>query len=307
MAITDTTNSPLRSLQSASAWLGSDPLGAGALRGHVMLVHFWTYSCVNWLRTLPYVRAWHRRYEAHGLLVIGAHAPEFGFEHDLENVRRARTQLEVDYPVAIDNGFEIWRAFGNHYWPALYLLDEDGRVRFRHLGEGAYVETEQAIQRMLGVHEELSDVNASGLAAPADTATLRSPETYLGRARGERRSERPGRELVLNEWALEGRWSIGEEAATLDAAVGSIACRFQARDVNLVLAPPQCAAVPFAVLLDGRPPGDDRGLDVEAPGGGSVRAPRMYQLIRRRHASAPSTLEVEFLDPGVRAYVFTFG
>ena len=200
-----------------------------------VLVDFWTYSCINWLRTLPYLRAWHERYRDR-LVVIGVHAPEFRFEHDLDNVRRAHGELGVAYPVVIDNDFTIWRAFENHYWPAVYLVDGDGRVGFRHFGEGAYEETERAIQQQLGVDEELVSVDAGGLAQAADWDTLQSPETYLGRARGERRQDKHADALALNEWALAGDWSLGDEAAGLDAAGGSIAYRFEGRDVNLVLA-----------------------------------------------------------------------
>ncbi len=302
MAIVDEIRSPLRSLDGAPVWLNSDPLGPSELHGRVVLVQFWTYSCINWLRTLPYVRAWHRRYRDRGLTVIGAHAPEFGFEHDLENVRRANCELEVEHPVVIDNGFDIWRAFENRYWPALYLLDGEGRVRFHHFGEGFYSETEQAIQQLLGAHEDLTDVEVPSLSAAADLTDLRSPETYLGTARGERR----GAGSALNSWDLTGRWTVGAESAVLDAAVGAIVCRFQARDVNLVLEAGSIPA-PFSVLLDGREPGADRGLDTDESGAGTVATPRMYQLIRRLDPGAPGRFEVEFAEPGVRAYVFTFG
>ena len=232
MSSTNPDNGALSALDSAPVWLNSEPLTAAELRGRVVVVDVWTYSCVNWLRTLPYVRAWHERYRDRGLVVIGVHAPEFGFEHDLDNVRHAVGELEVGYPVVIDNDFTIWRSFDNHYWPALYLVDGDGRVRFHHFGEGAYEEIELAIQQLLGVDEEIADVEAVGIAAAADWDTLRSPETYLGGARGERRVEHP---TALNQWALTGEWSVGTEAAVLDTAGGSIAYRFESRDVNLVL------------------------------------------------------------------------
>ncbi|HMJ37460.1 MAG TPA: redoxin family protein [Baekduia sp.] len=308
MSSTQPVHSPLSALDRASVWLNSAPLTADALRGRVVLVDFWTYSCVNWLRTLPYVTAWHERYGDHGLVVVGAHAPEFGFEHDLDNVQRAARELGVDHPVVIDNDFAIWRSFENNYWPAVYLVDRDGRVRFHHFGEGAYEETERAIQRLLSVDEETVRVDTGGLAEAADRDTLRSPETYLGYARGERRSDRSADELALNQWALAGNWSLGEEAAVLEAAGGSITYRFQARDLNLVLAPPGSGApVRFAVKLDGRPPGDGHGLDVDESGEGAVAEPRMYQLVRQRAVDAQRTFEVTFLDPGVRAYVLTFG
>jgi thiol-disulfide isomerase/thioredoxin len=308
MASTRPLHSPLSALDRKPVWLNSAPLAAEGLRGRVVLVDFWTYSCVNWLRTLPYIRAWHGRYGDEGLVVVGAHAPEFGFEHDLDNVRRAARALDIGYPVVIDNDFAIWRSFDNRYWPAIYLVDRDGRVGFHHFGEGAYEETERAIQQLLGVDEKTVRVDAGGLAEAADWDTLGSPETYLGNARGERRSDGSAGGLALNQWALGGTWSVGEEAAMLEAAGGSITFRFQARDVNLVLAPPAAGApVGFAVTLDGQPPGDAHGLDVDESGEGAVVEPRMYQLVRRRGADARRDFEITFRDPGVRAYVFTFG
>ena len=254
-------------------------------------------------------RRGHERYRDRGLVVVGVHAPEFGFEHDLDNVRRAAGELGVGYPVVIDNDFAIWRSFDNHYWPAVYLVDRDGRVRFHHFGEGAYEETERAIQQLLGVDEETVRVDAGGLAEAADWDTLRSPETYVGHARGERRSDASADGLALNQWALAGEWSVGEEAAVLEAAGGSIAYRFQARDLNLVLAPPASGApVRFAVRLDGR----------AARRRPRPRRRRVRRGHRRRAADVPArpparrpspsaTFEITFLDPGVRAYVFTFG
>jgi thiol-disulfide isomerase/thioredoxin len=299
----------LSALDGAPVWLNSEPFTAAALRGRAVLVDFWTYSCVNWLRTLPYVRGWHEAYGGRGLVVVGAHAPEFGFEHDLGNVRRAVGELDVGYPVVIDNDFAIWRAFDNHYWPAVYLLDGDGRVRFEHFGEEAYEETERAIQELLGVDAGLlQGVDASGLAEPAGWDALRSPETYLGYARGERRADVPAAELGLNEWALAGAWSVGEEAAVLGESAGSIAYRFEGRDVNLVAAPPAPGArVGFTVRLDGLPPGDAHGLDVDESGAGTLSEPRMYQLVRQRGAIRQLTFEIAFESPGARAYVFTFG
>jgi thiol-disulfide isomerase/thioredoxin len=308
MASTNPNHSPLSVLDGAFVWLNSEPLTAAGVRGRVVLVDFWTYSCVNWLRTLPYVRAWHERYRDRGLVVVGVHAPEFGFEHDFDNVRRAVSELDVGYPVVIDNDFTIWRSFENHYWPALYLVDGDGRVRFHHFGEEAYEETERTIQQLLGVDEELVSVDAGGLAQAADWGALRSPETYLGHARGERRNDRRADGLALNQWALAGEWSVGEEAAVLDTAAGSIAYRFESRDLNLVLAPPASGApVRFAVLLDGQPPGDAHGLDVDESGEGTLAEPRMYQLVRQRGPIRQRTFEITFDGPGVRAYVFTFG
>jgi thiol-disulfide isomerase/thioredoxin len=289
-------------------WLGSEPIPAAQRRGRVVLVDFWTYSCVNWIRTLPYVRAWHQRYSDSGLTVIGAHSPEFGFEHDLENVRRAVAALRVTYPVVIDNDFAIWRSFENHYWPAVYIVDGEGRLRFQHFGEGEYAATERAIQGLLSIDGDPIRVDARGLAEAADWNTLRSPETYVGFARGERRRELPADRLSLNEWALIGEWSVGTEAALLETAGGSIAYSFQARDVNLVLAPSASAGpAPFRVRVDGAPPGDDHGVDVAPSGEGTLSEPRMYQLVRQRGPGRERTLEVTFDGPGARAYVFTFG
>jgi thiol-disulfide isomerase/thioredoxin len=307
MSATYPARSALAPLDRATVWLNSEPLTADALRGRVVLVDFWTYSCVNWLRTLPYVRAWAERYADRGLVVVGVHAPEFGFENDLENVRRASAELGVGYPVVIDNDFAIWRSFENHYWPAIYLVDRDGRVRFRHFGEEAYEETEKAIQQLLGVDEEIVRVDAGGLAAPADTNTVRSVETYVGFARGERRGDPSADGLALNQWALAGEWTVGEESAALEEEGGSIAYRFEGRDLNLVLAPGAGGAVRFSVLLDGEAPGDDHGLDIDESGDGAVAEPRMYQLVRQRGPIRQRTFEITFLDPGVRAYVFTFG
>ncbi len=308
MSSTHPTHSALSALDGAPVWLNSEPLTADGLRGRVVLADFWTYSCVNWLRTLPYVSAWDETYRDRGLVVVGVHAPEFGFEHDLDNVQRATRELGVRYPVVIDNDFTIWRSFDNHYWPAAYLVDRDGRVRFHHFGEGAYEETERAIQQLLGVDGETVRVDAGGLAEAADWDTLKSPETYVGYARGERRTDPRADGLALNQWALAGEWSVSEEAAVLDAGAGSIAYRFQARDLNLVLAPPASGAdVRFVVRLDGQPPGDANGLDVDESGEGTVSEPRMYQLVRQRGAVAERAFEITFLDAGVRAYVFTFG
>jgi len=308
MSSTNRNHSALSALDGASVWLNSEPLTVTGLRGRVVLVDFWTYSCVNWLRTLPYVRAWHERYRDRGLVVVGVHAPEFGFEHDLDNVRRAASELDVGYPVVIDNDFTIWRSFENRYWPALYLVDGDGRVRFHHFGEEAYEETERTIQQLLGVDEQRVRVDAGGLAEAADWGALRSPETYLGHARGERRSDRRADGLALNQWVLAGEWSVGEEAAVLDTAAGSIAYRVESRDLNLVLAPPASGApVRLAVLLDGQPPGDSHGLDVDESGEGTLSEPRMYQLVRQRGPIRQRTFEITFDGPGVRAYVFTFG
>jgi thiol-disulfide isomerase/thioredoxin len=300
----------------AAAWLNVPaPLTAAALRGRVVLADFWTYSCVNWLRTLPYVVAWHARYGGDGpdgLVVLGVHAPEFGFEHDVDNVRRAIAELDVTYPVVKDDDFAIWRAFENHYWPAAYLLDADGRLAFRHFGEGNYVEVERAIQAALGRDGEplaAEEVVADGLAEAADWDALRTPETYVGAARGERRAAgaATAADLALNQWSLTGDWAIEDESVTLRGAPGAIAFRFQGRDLNLVLAPPPTGPTHLTVTLDGAPPGDAAGVDVAPSGAGAIAEPRMFQLIRARGPAVERTVEIAFAEPGVKAYVFTFG
>jgi thiol-disulfide isomerase/thioredoxin len=307
VSTTHPIHSDLSALDRAPVWLNSEPLTAKELRGRVVLVDVWTYSCVNWLRTLPYVSAWAERYRDRGLIVVGAHCPEFGFEHDLDNVRHATRTLGVGYPVVIDNDFAIWQSLANHYWPALYLVDRDGKIRFHHFGEGNYEETERAIQQHLGIDEETVRVEADGLAQAADFDTLRSGETYVGYGRGSGRVDSPA-QLALNHWALSGDWTVEEESAVLNAARGSVTFRFHARDLNLVLTPPTTGvAVRFVVLLDGQPLGDDHGLDINELGEGTVEEPRMHQLVRQRGGAAERTFEITFLDAGVRAYVFTFG
>ena len=309
MSTTPPTQSALAPFDQATQWLNSDPLTAHGLVGRTVAVDFCTYSCVNWLRTLPYRRAWHERYSSDGLVVVGAHAPEFGFEHDLDNVGRAISELGVPYPVVIDNDFAIWQAFANRYWPALYLVDGDGRLRFHHFGEGAYDTIERAIQRQLGVEGELSAVDAGGVAAAADWDAVSSPETYLGSARGGTpRSDAHIDRLELNQWTLDGEWTQGHESAVVDAAGGSLAFRFHARDLNLVLAPPSPGTpAGFTVRLDGRPPGDAHGLDVGEDGSGLLSEPRMYQLIRQPGGISERTFEVTFSAPGATVYLFTFG
>jgi thiol-disulfide isomerase/thioredoxin len=307
VSITHRTKSDLSALDRAPVWLNSESLTAGELRGSVVLVDIWTYSCINWLRTLPYVRAWAERYRDRGLVVVGVHCPEFGFEHDVDNVRRAVGELGVDYPVVIDNNFAIWQSLSNRFWPAVYLVDRDGRTRFHHFGEGNYEETEREIQQLLGVDEDTVRVEAGGIAEAADWDGLRSGETYVGYGRGAGRVDSPA-QLALNHWALSGDWHVEEESAVLSAGGGSVTFRFHARDLNLVLTPPTSgAAVRFTVLLDGQPPGDDHGLDINELGEGTVDEPRMYQLVRQRGGTADRDFEITFLDPGVRAYVFTFG
>ncbi len=308
MTTTPPIGSALSELDRAADWLNSEPLTAADLRGHVVAVQFCTYSCINWIRTLPYVRAWARTYRDRGLVVVGAHAPEFAFERELEGVRRAMAAMGVEHPIVLDNEYAIWTAFGNRYWPALYVLDGDGRVRHRHFGEGAYDTSETAIQQLLGVDGETVQLEPSGIEAPADWDTLASPETYVGRARGERRIGDGAAEPGLNEWALAGRWTVADESARLEAAGGSITYRFEARDVNLVLTPPaEGARVRFTVRLDGQAPGAAHGGDVDEHGAGTVDKPRLYQLVREPGAVAARTFAITFLDPGVRAYVFTFG
>jgi thiol-disulfide isomerase/thioredoxin len=313
MTTSSTRTSELELLSQATEWINSPPLTAEGLRGKVVLVQFWTYSCVNWIRTLPYVRAWAAKYRDQGLVVIGVHSPEFGFEHQLANVRWASGNLRVDYPVAVDNDFAIWRGFGNQYWPALYLFDGKGRVRHRHFGEGDYEQSERVIQDLLaeagarGVAEELVSVTTPGAEAPADWDNVKSPETYLGTARSENRVS-PEARLRLNQWTLKGKWAVGEQPAVLEEANGRIAYRFHARDLNLVMTPGAGGKpVRFRVLLDGRAPGAAHGIDVDGQGNGAVSEPRMYQLIRQSGPIADRQFEIEFLDPGVEVFVFTFG
>ena len=310
---TPTRTSELESLRHATEWINSPPLTAEGLRGKVVLVQFWTYSCINWIRTMPYVRAWVAKYRDKGLVVIGVHSPEFGFEHQLANVRWASGNFRVDYPVAMDNEFAIWRAFGNQYWPALYLIDGKGRVRNRHFGEGDYVQSERVIQDLLaeagarGVEENLVSVTTPGAEAPADWDNLKSPETYLGTARSENRVSADAR-LRLNEWVLKGKWTVRKQPAVLEEANGRIVYRFHARDLNLVMTPGAGGKpVRFRVLLDGRAPGPSHGIDVDEQGNGAVGEPRMYQLIRQPGPIADRQFEIEFLDPGVEVFVFTFG
>jgi thiol-disulfide isomerase/thioredoxin len=293
------------SLGGATGWLNSEPLGPAELRGHVVLVNFWTLTCINWLRQEPYVRAWSRVYRDEGLIVIGVHTPEFGFEHDIDLVRQAVKDRDIDYPVAQDNDYAIWSAFANHYWPALYFVDKDGVIRDQHFGEGRYEESERVIQELLGVERELVSVEGVGAEAEADWDHLRTPETYLGSARGQQAAPRDG--LSLNEWALVGDWKTGPENVALEQAGGSIAFRFHARDAHLVLTPGAHEPIPFRVLLDGEAPGPSHGVDVDEDGNSLLREGRMYQLVREHDAVRERTLEIMFLEPGAEAYAFTFG
>jgi thiol-disulfide isomerase/thioredoxin len=295
------------SLDGATGWLNSEPLGPAELRDQVVLVNFWTLTCINWLRQEPYVRAWSQAYRDDGLLVIGVHTPEFSFEHDIDGVRRATEERGIDYPVAQDNDYAIWSAFANHYWPALYFVDRDGRIRDQHFGEGRYEQSERVIQELLGVERELVPVEGVGVEAEADWDNLGTPETYLGSGRGEGRASVLPEELPLNQWALAGEWTIGPENIVLDEAGGSIAYRFHARDVHLVLSPGTRGPIPFRVLLDGEAPGQSHGVDVDEDGNGVLRDGRMYQLVRQHDGVRERTLQITFLEPGAEAHAFTFG
>jgi thiol-disulfide isomerase/thioredoxin len=297
----------LPSLDGATGWLNSEPLGPAELRDQVVLVNFWTLTCINWLRQEPYVRAWSQAYRDDGLVVIGVHTPEFSFEHDIDGVRRATEERGIDYPVAQDNDYAIWSAFANHYWPALYFVDRDGRIRDQHFGEGRYEQSERVIQELLGVERELVPVEGVGVEAEADWDNLGTPETYLGSGRGEGRASVLPEELPLNQWALAGEWTIGPENIVLDEAGGSIAYRFHARDVHLVLSPGTRGPIPFRVLLDGEAPGQSHGVDVDEDGNGVLRDGRMYQLVRQHDGVRERTLQITFLEPGATAYAFTFG
>jgi thiol-disulfide isomerase/thioredoxin len=285
------------SLEGATGWLNSDPLDSEELRGRPVLVNFWTLTCINWLRQEPHVRAWSRAYRDDGLLVLGVHTPEFTFEHDIDLVRRALEVREIDYPVATDNDYAVWSAFANHYWPALYFVDAEGVIRDQHFGEGRYEESERVIQRLLGVERELVSVVGEGVEAPADWDHLRTPETYLGSARGG----------GSGEWSAAGEWTAGPEGIGLTGAGGSITFRFEARDAHLVLSSGAGEPIPFRVLLDGAPPGESHGVDVDEDGHGELREGRMYQLVRVHDEVRERTLEITFLAPGAEAYVFTFG
>ena len=313
-------------IERADEWLNSPPLTATALRGKVVLIDFWTYTCINWRRTLPHVRAWAEKYRDQGLVVIGVHAPEFTFEKDLNNVRWALKDMRVDYPVAVDNEHVIWRAFGNHYWPALYFIDSQGRVQHHHFGEGSYEQSEMIIQELLaesgasGFDDRAVSVDARGIEAPADWGSLRSRENYVGYQRtesfaspggvlrGEARIYQSPAVLRRNEWSLSGDWTMKAEAAVLNEPNGRIAYRFHARDLHLVMGPATPGApVKFRVLIDGQPPGVAHEIDVNAQGDGTVTEQRLYQLIRQPGPIVDRQFEIEFFGSGVEAYAFTFG
>jgi thiol-disulfide isomerase/thioredoxin len=314
------------SFTGATGWINTAPLTPADLRGKVILVQFWTYTCINWLRAHPYVRAWSAKYRDQGLVVLGVHTPEFPFEKDVGNIRRAVQDMRIHYPIAIDSDFAIWRAFRNQYWPAFYFVDAQGRIRHQQFGEGEYEQAEKVIQALLaetgasGIGPELASVNGIGAEAAPDWANLKSPETYLGYEQARNFSS-PGGALVgrsrtyaaparlgLNDWALAGDWTIESGFAALNKAVGRVVYRFHARDVHLVMgAANPDRPVRFRIKIDGAWAGADRGVDVDAEGIGRASEPRMYQLVRQTGAIAERTVEIEFLDPGVRAYCFTFG
>jgi thiol-disulfide isomerase/thioredoxin len=301
------TTNHLPSFDGATGWVNCEPLGPAELRGKVVLVDFWTLTCINWLRTEPYVRAWSQAYRDDGLVVIGVHTPEFSFEHELDLVRQATREMEINYPVAADNDYAVWSAFDNNYWPALYFADAEGVIRDRHFGEGRYEQSERVIQQLLGIEREAVSVEGAGVEAEADWDNLRTPETYLGDARGERRADDLPGQLRLNQWSLGGEWTVEREKVVVDQAGGSIAFRFHARDAHLVLAPGEPEPIPFRLLLDGEAPGSSQGIDVDEEGNGLLREGRLYQLVRQHDGVGERTLEIEFLEPGAEAYAFTFG
>jgi thiol-disulfide isomerase/thioredoxin len=319
--------SDLASLGRATAWLNSAPLTAADLQGKVVLIDFWTYTCINWLRTVPYVRAWANRYKEQGLVVIGVHTPEFTFEEDVDNVRRSANERGITYTIAVDNDRAIWNGFGNHYWPALFFVDRSGRVRDHHFGEGSYEESETRIRELLASRESSSELErqhasfeAHGPEVGADWGNLKSPETYVGYHKatnfaspgGTAANTRHGYavppRLRLNHWALSGDWTMKAEAAALNTSGGRIAFRFHARDLHLIMGPvTRRRAVRFRVLIDGQSPTAGHGTDVDEQGNGKVTEQRLYQLIRQSGSIAERQFEIEFLDAGVEAFAFTFG
>lgn len=318
--------SELSSIDRANEWLNSAPLTPEALRGKVVLVSFWTYTCINWMRVQPYLRAWAEKYKGQGLVVIGVHSPEFRFEKNIDNVRREVKALGVDYPVAVDSEGAIWSGFNNNYWPAFYFIDAQGRVRDQHFGEGSYEQSETIIQRLLveagakGVTSDLVSVDAQGLEAAADKANLKSPENYVGYKRTQGFASLGGAirnkphlyeapaQLHLNEWALSGDWTMGSDGVSVKKADGRITYRFHARDLHLVMGPASPGtSVKFRVLIDGKPPGGSHGLDVDEQGNGTVSEQRLFQLIRQQGPIVDRQFQIEFLTPGVEVFCFTFG
>jgi thiol-disulfide isomerase/thioredoxin len=313
-------------LDGVTGWLNSPPLTTEGLRGRVVAVDFWTYTCINWLRTAPYLRAWGEAYQDAGLVVLGVHTPEFSFERDVDNVRREVGSRGITYPVAVDSDYAIWTAFANMYWPALYVVDAQGDIVYHHFGEGAYEESEQVLRQLLAeagsgnALPEPVEVEPTGIEAPADWGHLGTPETYLGAERTENfaspervASGAPGSytipsRLAPDHWALAGKWTVQPEAVVLEGHGGRLAYRSSARDVNLVMAPPAPGtAVRFDVRLDGGSPGADHGDDVDDEGTGTLTEPRLHQLVRKTGPITGRTFEITFSDPGVRAYAFTFG
>ena len=313
------------SLSGATTWINSQPISPDQLRGKVVLIDFWTYTCINWRRTAPFLRAWVDRYGKSGLLLIGVHSPEFVFERDLDNVRQEVKDIRVDYPVAVDSDFSIWKAFGNEYWPALYVFDSRGQLRHTVFGEDGYEEAEQVIRKLLeeagrDPGSDPTPVDARGFELPADWKDLRSAENYVGQRRtlnfaspggivaGEKHRYDVPSGLKLNRWGLSGTWTVSGDRATTSAPGGKIAYRFHARDLNLVMAPEaRGKAIKFRVLLDGKPPGAAHGIDVDAEGNGTLGDQRMYQLIRQPGAVGDRLFEIEFAEPGASAFSFTFG
>jgi cytochrome c biogenesis protein CcdA/thiol-disulfide isomerase/thioredoxin len=317
---------PMPDLSGAVGWINSPALSSKSLRGKVVVIDFWTYSCINCLRALPYVEGWAEKYKDSGLVVIGVHTPEFAFEKERANVEKAVRDLKITYPVAIDSDYKIWQAFNNQYWPAHYFIDGKGRIRYHHFGEGEYDESERVIQQLLKENGATSlsagviNVTASGAEAAADNKNVGSPETYVGYkragnfasaepvAKDSRKTYSPQPRLSLNQWALGGSWKVGEESAVLESLPGKIVFRFHARDLHLVLGPTKNGKpIRFTVKLDGTPPGEDHGADTDASGAGTVQGNRLYQLIRQKGPVEDRTFEIDFLDPGVQAFAFTFG
>lgn len=318
------TRSDLSPLAHATTWLNSPPLTADRLEGKVVLVEFWTYSCINWRRQLPYVRAWAEKYKDQGLVVVGVHSPEFSFEKNTDNIRWALTDMRIPYPVAVDNDHVVWRGFNNEYWPALYLADAKGKIRYSQFGEGSYEQSERVIQKLLAeagggeMRNELVSLDPSGAEAQADWKGLQSGENYVGYERTEKfassatpdkpRVYAAPKHLGLNSWALSGDWTMGKEALRLNQSGGRIAYCFHARDLHLVMGPASRGVTArFRVYIDGRPPGEAHGVDVDGDGNGLAREQRMYQLVRQRVPISDRHFEIEFLDAGVEAFSFTFG